>query len=76
MTFNSKRELADDVAAATVKALAITWTTNDPTASTAMTIADGSAVTSTEVGVFIKSANAQIAAIIADVLALRTSVNS
>ena len=76
MTYNAKDELLDDVAAATVAALTITWTTGTPTASTAMTVADGAAVTSTETGVFMISTNAQVAALIVDVAAIRTAVNA
>jgi len=74
--FNSKLELADDVAAATVSAEVITWTTNEPTASYAYTIADGEAPTSTELGIALKTHNTQITALIADVLAIRTSINT
>ena len=70
--FNSKLELADDVAVATVSAEVITWTTHEPTASYAYTIADGTAPTSTEVGITLKTHNTQITALIADVLAIRT----
>ena len=64
------------VADATVTALTITWTTNDPTASTAATVADGDAVASTESGVLFKTMNAQIAALTADVLAIRNQLNA
>lgn len=74
--FNSKLEIADDVAAATVSAATITWTTNEPTASYAYTIADGDAPTSTELGQAVATLDAQVTALIADVLALRTSQNS
>jgi hypothetical protein len=60
-------------AAATSKAFTITWTTNDPTASTAATVADGSAVTSAETGVLFKSMEAQITAMRTDIENLRTS---
>jgi hypothetical protein len=76
MTYNAKDELMDDVAAATVSAQVITWTTNEPTVSYAYTVADGSAPTSTELGIIVATQNAQIDALIADVLALRTAVNA
>jgi len=76
MSINDKFEVTADVGAATAKALTITWTTNDPTASTAATVADGDAVASTETGVILKSMNAQIAAILVDIAAIRTSINT
>jgi hypothetical protein len=76
MVFNSKDELMDDVAAATASAFTITWTTNTPSASTGATIADGDAVTSAEVGAVLFNQQAQITALIADVLAIRTAVNA
>ena len=76
MAFNSKGELADDVAAATAAAQVITWTTLEPTVSYTYTVADGSAPTSTEVGIVLATMNEQITAMIADVLALRTGLNS
>ena len=60
----------------TSEGITITWTTNEPTASTAMTIADGSAVTSTENGVFIASQQALNAKIIADLETLRAKMNA
>ena len=60
-------------AAATVTALTITWTTNDPTVSTAATVADGDAVASTETGVILKTTNAQVAALIVDLAAVRAA---
>jgi hypothetical protein len=76
MTYNAKDELMDDVAAATVAAFTISWTTNTPSASTTATIADGDAVASTESGAVLFNMSAQITALIADVLAIRTAVNA
>jgi hypothetical protein len=76
MTYNAKDELMDDVAAATVSAFTISWTTNTPSASTTATVADGDAVASTESGAILFNHNAQIAAIIVDIAAIRTAVNA
>ena len=61
-------------AAATGLAAAITWSSNEPTTSYTYTIADGDGPTSTEIGIALKTSNTQITALIADVLALRTSL--
>jgi hypothetical protein len=50
----------------TQSALTIIWTTNEPTASTTMTIADGSNPTATETGQAIKNLNEQFNALIAE----------
>jgi hypothetical protein len=76
MTFNAQGELMDDVAAATTPDFTITWTTNAPSASTAATVANGSAVTSAEVGAILFNHNAQIAALKVDMAAIRTVVNA
>jgi hypothetical protein len=57
-------------------AVVITWTTNEPTASTAMTVADGTAVTSTEVGVFMASQAVLNGKLIADLETLRGKMNA
>jgi len=74
--FNSDRELIDDMTSTAATAEVITWTTNEPTASYAVTIADGAAVTSVETGQIIATHNAQITAIIAELLEFRTAINS
>jgi phosphatidylethanolamine-binding protein (PEBP) family uncharacterized protein len=74
--FNSDRELIDDMTSTKAVAEVITWTTNEPTASYAVTIADGDAVTSTETGQVLKTHNTQITAIIAELLEFRTAINS
>jgi hypothetical protein len=74
--FNSKDELIDDMTSTAATAAVITWTTNEPTASYAYTIADGDAVTSTETGQAIKTLNTQMTAIIAELLEFRTAINS
>ena len=59
---NEQREYITDVTG-----LTITWTSNEPTASTAMKIADGSALTSTESGQAIQNLNTRLAAVIAKI---------
>lgn len=44
--------------------LTITWTSNEPIASTNQTVANGSAVTSTEVGQFMKNVNTVLTSLI------------
>jgi hypothetical protein len=74
--FNSKRELVDDMSATAATAQVITWTSNEPTVSYAYTVAQGDIITSTETGICIATMNAQITALIAEVLGLRTAVDS
>ena len=76
MGYNSKDELMDDLAAASTSAFTITWTTNTPTASTTATIADGDVVTTAELGAIIFNQQAQITALIADVLLIQTDLNA
>ncbi len=57
-------------------AVDVTWSSNEPTASTAMTVADGTAVTSTETGVFIASQVALNTKLIADLETLRAKMNA
>ncbi len=73
--FNSKRELVDDVSS-TVDNITITWTTHEPTASTAMTVADGSSPTVVETGVFMASVVAEIAKIKVDIAAILAAQNA
>jgi hypothetical protein len=56
------------------EAQVITWTTHEPTASYAVTVADGSAPTSTELGILTATQNAQITALVADVAALKAKL--
>jgi hypothetical protein len=58
----------------TAAALTITWTANEPTASTTITIADGDAVTSVETGQAIHDLNTQTNALVADIAALAASI--
>jgi len=73
---NSKFEVATDVAAATSALLDITWTANEPTAANTQTIADGTVPTVAELGQYAKNTNVILTALIADVAALRTSINT
>jgi hypothetical protein len=67
----------EKMATKTAVGITITWTTNEPTASTAMTIADGNAIlTTTELGIFIASQNALNAKLIADIETLRSKMNA
>ena len=73
--FNSKRELADDVAV-TGAALVVTWTSNEPTAGTANTIADGSGISDAEMAQTFANIIAQMNKNTVDIGVLKTSVNS
>jgi hypothetical protein len=76
MGYNSKDELMDDLAAASTSAFTVTYTTNQPTASTTATVADGDAVTSAETGALFFNMQAQIDALIVDVGLIRTDLNA
>jgi hypothetical protein len=73
---NSKLEVNDDVAAATYGGLVITWTSNEPTAGTTQTIADGTIPTVAELGQAVKNLNTQLTALGVDVGLIRTQVNT
>lgn len=76
MTYNAKDELMDDVAAATATGVTITWTSNEPTASTTQTIANGTIPTVAELGQYVANNEAQIALILADIALIRTAINA
>lgn len=64
-----------DASAATGVPLVITWTADEPTASSAQTIADGDTPTVAETGQFIANQVLVNDALIADIAALRAVVN-
>ena len=63
-------------AAVTAGNITITWTANEPTASTSQTIANGNAVTGAEAGQAIKNINAQIGNLDTDVETLKNTINA
>jgi hypothetical protein len=65
------------VADATVTAdgLTVTWTTNEPTASTSQTIADGSSPTASETGQAIANLVAEVNKLKADVTTNKDKIN-
>jgi hypothetical protein len=67
--------LKEDAAAATVAPLVITWTSNEPTASAAQTIANGTVPTVAELGQFAANQVAVNDALIADIAELRSKFN-
>jgi len=73
---NDLNEYIDDMSATAAQAQVITWTTGEPTVSYTYTVAIGSQPTSTELGIVVATQNAQITALIAEVLELRTAINS
>jgi uncharacterized protein YjdB len=76
MGYNSKDELMDDLAAATATGVTITWTSNEPTAATTQTIADGTIPTVAELGQYVANNEAQIALILADIALIRADLNA
>jgi hypothetical protein len=60
----------------TAVAPVITWTTDQPTANGAITIADGDSVTDSEAGVWIAEMELFNAAVVTDVDALQTQVDA
>ena len=67
--------LKPDVAAATASALTITWTANEPTASTTQTIADGDTPTVAELGQSVANLTDIVNSLIADIAAIRSTIN-
>lgn len=65
----------DKTTASNASATTITWTTNEPTVSYTYTIADGSAPTSTELGIALATLNTQMSAIITLVGQLKTAMD-
>ncbi len=55
-------------------AITITWTTHEPTASTAMTVADGSSPTVVESGEFMANMAAQLTNVVADIAAIKSAL--
>lgn len=73
MGINSRFERADDQ---TNDGLVITWTSNEPTASSTQTIADGTSLTATEIGQAVKNLNSQLDKVKADLIQVYTVVNA
>lgn len=73
---NEKLEIVDDMSNSNATAQVITWTTNEPTVSYTYTVADGTAPTSTELGIIVATQNAQIAALITLVAEINTAIES
>jgi hypothetical protein len=73
---NEKFEVGSDLPDATADGLTITWTANEPTASSTQTIADGTTPTVAELGQAIKNLNAQIDKLIADNAAAKATLVS
>jgi hypothetical protein len=66
----------EKMASKTSVAVTITWTSNEPTASTAQTIANGSSPSVAETGQFIANQVALNAKLIADIESLRSKMNA
>jgi hypothetical protein len=67
--------LKPDVAAATASALTITWTASEPTAATTQTIASGGTPTVGELGQSVANLTDILNNLVADVAAIRTTIN-
>jgi hypothetical protein len=52
--------------------MVITWTSNEPTASYAYTVAQGDIITSTETGICIQTHNTQITAMLLEIADLKS----
>ena len=73
---NELGEFITDVPAGTATGVTITWSSNEPTASATQTIADGTVPTVAELGQYVANNEAQMALVVAELLALRTKINS
>lgn len=73
MGINTRIGKADD---ATAALLDITWTANEPTASNAQTIADGTVPTVAELGQAVKNLNTILTQVIADNAAMLAQINA
>tara|TARA_R110000765_G_scaffold115624_1_gene208581 strand:- start:8564 stop:8791 length:228 start_codon:yes stop_codon:yes gene_type:complete len=70
-----KTRLKAPAAAATVVPVVTTWTTNEPTASAAQTIANGTVPTVAELGQYVANTDVVIAALVADIADLRSKLD-
>lgn len=70
-----KIRLKQNTADATVVPVVMTWSANEPTASAAQTIADGTVPTVAELGQYVANVQVVIDALVADVAALHATVN-
>jgi len=73
MGINTRLETAD---AATGTGVAITWSSNEPTAAATQTIANGTVPTVAELGQYVANNEAQVALMLADIASLRSAMNS
>ena len=73
MGLNTRFEKA---AASTAGGLAITWSSNEPTASTTQTIADGTVPTVAELGQSVANLTAQVNFLLADNASMRAALNA
>lgn len=73
MGINTRLEKADALTSST---LTITWTANEPTASTTQTIADGDVPTVAELGQSVANLTAIVNQMNADLIALHAVVNA
>ena len=74
--FNSKRELVDDITTTANSGLTITWTTHEPTATTGMTIADGSSPSVAESGQFMQNITTIVNQLVVDVATIKAAINA
>ena len=72
---NSKLEEIADISQTSAD-LTLTISTNSPSATTTLTIADGSSVTGTEISTAILALQTQIDAIVVDIAAIATKIAS
>jgi hypothetical protein len=73
MGINTRFEKAIEASATGV---AITWSSNEPTAAATQTIADGTVPTVAELGQYVANNEAQMALLLAEVASLRAAINA
>ena len=85
MGLNTRFEKANAATSTTdgVSGIAITWSSNEPTAGVSQTIADGAVPTVAELGQYVANVNAQLDnvvtqlnAVVADNASLRAAINA
>ena len=73
MGLNTRFEVVSE---ANASEITITWTANEPTASTTQTIADGDSPTVAETGQFIQNMTTEFNKLVAEVEELRAAMNA
>jgi len=72
--FGKVADATYSVPSTSAAAIAVTFSTHEPTATTALTVADGSSPTVVESGQFIANVEAQLVNVVADIAALKAAI--